>query len=151
MLEGLSGNGRNVPRSGLRLMETGLRFGGRTAAPHTHRNGLSVDFMTPMRKNGKPWAASGLFNLWAYGRNFDDRGRKGEIEVDYEAMAQHIVALEKAAKANGLSIKKIIFDPVLQPFLFETESGKGLKQRIHFTRGRVIPRHDDHYHVDFGL
>jgi penicillin-insensitive murein endopeptidase len=66
-------------------------------------------------------------------------------------MARHIMALERAAKKHGLSIKKIIFDPKLQPFLSKTKSGKGLRKRIYFTRNRVIPRHDDHYHVDFEI
>ena len=68
-------------------------------------------------------------------------------------MAKHILALDKAARKEGLKIKKVIFKIELQNALFKTSSGKKLKQRgIYFVK--VLPKlidnlHDEHYHIDF--
>lgn len=140
-----------LPEQTFVLMETGKRFGGRILPHRTHRNGLSVDFMTPLKKGDEPFVSSGLFNLWAYGRDFDDTGKKDAIAIDYEVMAQHLLAIERSAKKHGLSIQKVIFDPVLRPYLFKSPSGKKLGGRFPFTRNRVVVRHDDHYHIDFRL
>lgn len=140
-----------LPNQTFVLMETGKRFGGRMLPHRTHRNGLSVDFMTPLQKKGEPYAASGLFNLWAYGRDFDDSGKKASLAIDYEVMAQHLLAIERAAKKHGIGIQKVIFDPVLRKYLLKSPSGKKLGSRFPFTRNRVVVRHDDHYHIDFRL
>lgn len=128
--------------------EIGSRKGGLFLPHRTHRNGLSVDFMTPMLKNGKSYRTHHLFNLWGYGLEFDDKGNKGSVSIDYETMAMHLIALEKAAKQNGLEIQKVIFDPVLRPYLLATPSGGKIKH-LPYTKNRVIVRHDDHYHIDF--
>ena len=132
-------------------METGHKSGGRFLPHRTHRNGMSVDFMTPMLKNGKPYQSHHIFNLWGYGWEFDDTGKKGKVSIDYETMARHIMAVYETAPKHGLRIKKVIFDPVLQPYLFQTETGKKLKGKFYFTRHRVSFRHDDHYHIDFEI
>ena len=128
--------------------ETGRRHGGLFLPHRTHRNGLSVDFMTPLLKNGKPYTSHHIFNLWAYGFEFDNNGRWKKISIDYETMAQHLLALQATAKENGLAIQKVIFDPVLRPYLLATPTGKKIKH-LPFTKNRVIVRHDDHYHIDF--
>ena len=130
------------------LGEIGSRHGGHFPPHRTHRNGKSVDFMTPLLKNGKPYQANHLFNLWGYRLEFDNKGSTGNVSIDYETMAKHLLALEKAAKENDLRIQKVIFDPVLRPYLLATPTGKKLKH-LPFTKNRVIVRHDDHYHVDF--
>ena len=130
------------------LGETGRQHGGRFLPHRTHRNGLSVDFMTPLLKNGKPHNSNHLFNLWGYSLEFDNEGKKGNVEIDYETMAKHIFTLEKIARKNGLRIQKVIFDPILRPYLLATPTGKKLKH-LPFTKNRVYVRHDDHYHIDF--
>lgn len=130
------------------LGETGRRHGGSFIPHRTHQNGLSVDFMTPLLKNDKPYSRHHLFNRWGYGWNFDKKGNSGKMRIDYEAMAAHLVAVKKAAKTHGLGIQKVIFDPVLRPYLLATEAGKELRS-LPFTKNRVIIRHDDHYHIDF--
>lgn len=130
--------------------ETGHPNGGHFPPHRTHRNGMSVDFMTPLLKNKKAYRSNHLFNLWGYRYEFDNEGKKGNLEIDYETMARHLIALEKAAKQNGLKIQKVIFDPVLRPYLLATASGKKIKH-LPYTKNRVIIRHDDHYHVDFAL
>jgi penicillin-insensitive murein endopeptidase len=133
------------------LMETGHRNGGKFSPHRTHQNGLSVDFMTPLLKGGKPYNAHHVFTGFGYGYVFDNQGKVDDLEIDYETTAKHLLLLHETAQANGLRIKKVIFDPVLQPYLFKTPSGKKLKGKFYFTRGRVTFRHDDHYHVDFEL
>ena len=130
------------------LGEIGKRNGGRFLPHRTHRNGLSVDFMTPLLKYGEPYRSNHLFNLWGYSWEFNDKGEKGSVEIDYETMAKHLFSLEKMAKENGLRIKKVIFDPVLRPYLLATQTGQKLKH-LPYTKNRVVVRHDDHYHVDF--
>lgn len=140
-----------LPGRGFVLMETGSRAGGRFLPHKTHQSGLSVDFMTPQLKNGKPYENRHVFNLWGYRREFDDTGKVGDIQIDYETLAQHLLLLYETVGENGLKIEKVIFDPVLQPYLLQTPTGKRLKGKFYFTRGRVMVRHDDHYHVDFTL
>lgn len=141
---------KSCPQTRFILGETGRRNGGRFLPHRTHRNGLSVDFMTPLLKNGQSFNSNHLFNLWGYRLEFDDNGKIGNVSIDYETMAKHLLILEKKARQNGLRIQKVIFDPVLRPYLFATPTGAKLKH-LPFTKNRVIIRHDDHYHVDFEI
>lgn len=132
------------------LGETSWRKGGSFLPHRTHRNGLSIDFMTPLLKNGIHYRTHHLLNLWGYRLEFDQKGKLGELEIDYETMARHLYELNIAAKKNGIKIKKVIFDPILRPYLLATPYGKKIKN-LPFTRNRVVIRHDDHYHVDFKI
>lgn len=130
------------------LGETGRKHGGAFIPHRTHQNGLSVDFMTPLLRREEPYHRHHLFNLWGYAHEFDNKGKKGNLEIDFEVMATHLLAIKEAARANGLAIQKVIFDPILRPQLLATKEGKKLRS-LPFTRNRVIIRHDDHYHIDF--
>ena len=130
------------------LGESGCRKGGRFLPHRTHQNGLSVDFMVPMKKKGVPYRCFHIANLWGYGMEFDTKGRMGEVEIDFEAAALHLLALKKAAEKRGWAMQKVIFDPVLRPKLLATSVGSKIKN-LPFTKRRVIIRHDDHYHIDF--
>jgi len=131
------------------LGETGFAQGGRFIPHRTHQNGQSVDFMTPLLKNEKPYTSNHLFNLWGYAWEFDRKGVSGKVEIDYETMVKHLLALDKTASENGLAIQKVIFDPVLKPYLLKAKGGNKIAH-LPFTKNRVVIRHDDHYHVDFG-
>ena len=69
--------------------------------------------------------------------------------IDYEALAAHIVALDKMAKDKGIGIWRVIFDPQLQPKLLATKYGDYIKSNITLSKKRSWVRHDEHYHVDF--
>ncbi len=71
--------------------------------------------------------------------------------IDYEAMAAHIVLLHKEKKARGHDIWRVIFDPQLQPKLFETKYAQYLNKNIHFLKTQSWVRHDEHYHIDFDI
>ncbi|MCB0630020.1 MAG: penicillin-insensitive murein endopeptidase [Saprospiraceae bacterium] len=131
--------------------ETGLRKGGIFHPHRTHRNGLSIDIMTPMLRNQRPYRRNHLFNLWGYAIEFDDEGRlENGAHIDYESLAECILAIKEAARENGLTIQKVIFDPVLRPGLFATEAGRKIRD-LPYTKNRIILRHDDHFHVDFAV
>lgn len=128
--------------------EIGFKKGGRFLPHRTHETGQSVDVMTPLLKYGEAHRTHHVFNLWGYGIEFDDTGKVGNIEVDYETMAKHLYAIKVAARRNDVKIRRIIFDPVLRAYLKNTSHWSKIKD-LPFTRNRVILRHDDHYHIDF--
>jgi penicillin-insensitive murein DD-endopeptidase len=132
--------------------ETGWPNGGRFRPHKTHQNGLSVDFMVPVTKDGRsvPLPAS-VFNKWGYGIEFDRQGRYKNFRIDYETMAVHIGVLAQTAQANGLRLRRVIFAPDLQTQLFNTATGKLIHGRVSFSKNPSWVRHDDHYHVDFEI
>ncbi|MEM9819785.1 MAG: hypothetical protein AAF985_01880 [Bacteroidota bacterium] len=132
------------------LGETGDYDGG-LFVPHTaHQNGMSVDFMVPLRKEGKAYRGQHLFNLWGYSLRFDPEGKCDDLRIDFETIAKHLWALNESALANELVLQKIRFNPALQEKLFATESGKKIRDLPFWPNREVMP-HDNHYHVDFGL
>lgn len=133
--------------------ETGFKDGGQFKPHKTHRNGLSVDFMTPVldRKGNSVHLPTHPFNKFGYSIEFDKEGRYDHYTIDYEALAAHIVALDKTAKAKGVGIWRVIFDPQLQPKLLATKYGEYIKNNITLSKKRSWVRHDEHYHVDFEI
>lgn len=131
--------------------ETGLAAGGRFEPHKTHQNGLSVDFFVPV-VNGRDRPAvlaTTAANKWGYDVEIDDRGRAGDLRVDFETMAAHLLALQRAARARGVGIRRVIFDPGLQPHLHATEAWPEIAGKVRFSTRRAWVRHDEHYHVDF--
>jgi penicillin-insensitive murein endopeptidase len=127
--------------------ETGWPRGGRFRPHRTHQNGLSVDFMVPILRKGAPASlACTVFNKWCYAIEFDSAGRAGQDEIDFDAMAAHLLALQTAAGRHGLKIQKVIFDAPLQMPLLRTRHGRSLRMPF---LGYAWVRHDEHYHVDF--
>ena len=133
--------------------ETGWVSGGPFPPHKTHQNGLSVDFMTPiLSKEGEvERLPTSVFNKFGYNIEFDEKGAWRDAKIDYEAIALHLKLLSEAARNHGIEIERVIFDPVLQPYLFGTETGKEIKRRLRFSTKRSWVRHDEHYHVDFRL
>ncbi|MCG7499712.1 penicillin-insensitive murein endopeptidase [Vibrio sp. Of7-15] len=131
--------------------ETGFEEGERFRPHKTHRNGLSVDFMTPViNESGQSvHLPTHPFNKFGYNIEFDEKGQYDDLRIDYVAMAAHIVQLHKQSKAMGYDLWRVIFDPKLQPHLFTTEYGEYLKKNVQFSKKRSWVRHDEHYHVDF--
>lgn len=131
--------------------ETGKRRGGEFSPHKTHRNGLSVDFMVPLaneRGHSVAMPTSPL-NKWGYGLEFDESGRLDELVIDAEAMAEHLYQLHSAATQAGIGVRRVIFDPRLQPLLHGTRRWDYLKEQLRFSTRPSWVRHDDHYHVDF--
>ncbi|NKF50725.1 replication initiation protein [Shewanella sp. WXL01] len=141
------------PNKVFKYAETGFESGGRFRPHKTHRNGLSVDFMTPVidNKGNSVHLPTNVFNKLGYNIEFDANDQYDGLMIDYDAMAAHIVSLHKAALANEIEIWRVIFDPQLQPHLFKTRYANYLKQHITFSKKRSWVRHDEHYHVDFSV
>ncbi|WP_043320682.1 penicillin-insensitive murein endopeptidase [Microbulbifer sp. HZ11] len=141
------------PNKVFKYAETGFKEGGKFKPHKTHRNGLSVDFMTPViDPSGKSvHLPTNPLNKLGYDIEFDEHDQFGELKIDYEAMAAHIVSLHKQAKVRGHELWRVIFDPKLQVNLFKTKYADYLKENITFSRKRSWVRHDEHYHVDFSI
>ncbi len=133
--------------------ETGFREGGEFKPHKTHRNGLSIDFMVPVvnSKGESVHLPTHALNKYGYAIEFDDQGRFGEYRIDYDALAAHMVALHRAAMAQGIKIWRILFDPGLQSFLYASKYGKEVRESVFIPKKRSWVRHDEHYHVDFKL
>ncbi|QDO99936.1 penicillin-insensitive murein endopeptidase [Thalassotalea sp. PS06] len=133
--------------------ETGFAEGGQFKPHKTHRNGLSVDFMTPVvdASGESVHLPTHPFNKFGYEIEFDSNDRYEDYQIDYDALAAHIVALHKSAKKHGVDLWRVIFDPQLQPKLLATNYGDYLKAHIQFSTKRSWVRHDEHYHVDFAI
>lgn len=131
--------------------ETGFKEGGEFKPHKTHRNGLSVDFMTPVinAEGASVHLPTHPFNKFGYDIEFDHKGQYESLSIDYVALSAHIVALHKESKALGFDIWRVIFDPALQPNLFKTKYGEYLRNNIQFSKKPSWVRHDEHYHVDF--
>lgn len=133
--------------------ETGWPWGGSFAPHKTHANGTSVDFHVPVRTpDGRvselpTWP----FNLYGYGLRFDRSGRSGGYNLDFEAMGEHLLALERAARTHGIRIRRVIFDVGLQPRLGATKPGALAMSRMAFSARQAWVPHSEHYHVDFDV
>ncbi|HYV93454.1 MAG TPA: hypothetical protein VE978_16900 [Chitinophagales bacterium] len=139
-----------------RLMECSAKNGGKMLMHYTHQNGLSIDFMTPLIKNGKPIKTYDRLGLLRYQLFFDANGRLNshkDAAIDFETVAKHIVALDNAARKHGLAIQKVILKIDLKDDLFKTASGKELLKRgIYFAHALppgINAVHGNHYHIDF--
>ena len=144
------------PEVKFRLMECGNKRGGKMWPHRTHQAGLSADFMLPKVKNEKPHRWFDRLGVWHYLLQTDAAGNyTSRVRIDFETTARHLLALDDAARKNGLRIKKVILKIELKDDFLKTKSGKKVKARgIYFARSLpniVNQLHDDHYHVDFSL
>ena len=149
-LEGTNKNRKYV------VMECSHEKGGKLWPHRTHQNGLSIDFMMPLVMNGMPYYELDLLGARHYGLGFDDQGRyekNNAVQIDFETVAQHLLALLAAGKKHRVRIKKVIIKVELKDELYAGKYGKQLKNSgIYVVRGLtplINNLHDDHYHVDF--
>nr|WP_294858625.1 hypothetical protein [uncultured Fluviicola sp.] len=140
------------------LMECSNEHGGKIWPHRTHQNGLSVDFMSPLLKDGTSCTDFNTVGLPHYLMDFDDNGIYTEDSaspIDFNLIARHLLELNTQAKQNGLKIEKVILKIALKDNLFATEYGKKLKNSgIYFAvnlSDLIDSLHDDHYHVDFSI
>jgi penicillin-insensitive murein endopeptidase len=147
-----------LPHSEFGLMECSNEHGGKIWPHKTHQNGLSVDFMSPLLKNGVPTTDFNTIGLPHYLMDFDENGTYTEdstYTIDFNLMAQHLLLLNEEAKKHGLRIEKVILKIALKDDLFATENGEKLKASgMYFATNLselIDSLHDDHYHVDFRI
>ena len=90
-------------------------------------------------------------NRFGYDINFDRKGQAGSRRIDFDAMAIHLLALDKAAREYGIGVQRVIFDIDLQPLLFASRHGAEVRRRLNFNKAQAWVRHDQHYHVEFDV
>jgi penicillin-insensitive murein endopeptidase len=144
---------RSNPELRFVYAEASWPWGARLWPHRTHNNGTAVDFHVPVRTESGAVATSpaSIFNLFGYGLDFDKSGRSGSYHIDFEAIALHLLALDKAARAHGISIRRVIFDMRLHSRLFAAKSGTRLRRTLPFNVSQAWVRHDEHYHVEFNV
>jgi penicillin-insensitive murein endopeptidase len=133
--------------------ESGWEDGGRIKPHRTHQNGLAVDFMVPVLDTdgeSEPLPV-GVTNSFGYGIEFDANARYENLTIDFEAIAEHLYALDVAAREQGIGVSRVIFETAYLPRLYRTKRGQWIKENIAFMRGEPWIRHDEHYHVDFSV
>ena len=145
-----------LPEIQFGLMECSRENGGRIRPHFTHQNGLSVDFMSPLCRNGKQCLDYDFQGAPHYLMAFDADGNYSAdktVSIDFETMAVHLLTLAEEAKKSGLAIEKVILKLDLKDNLFATPSGKKLRASGIYFATNLTPLvnalHDDHYHVDF--
>ena len=133
--------------------ESGWPWGGSFAPHKSHANGTAADFHVPVRTlDGQvSELPTSPFNQFGYSVEFDKAGQAGSYKIDFEAMALHLLALDRAATAHGIRIRRVIFDVDLQPRLAATAAGAQGMRRLGFNKRQAWVRHDEHYHVDFDV
>ena len=138
------------------LMECSHPNGGELVPHRTHQNGLSIDFMSPLQKDGKPYHGLDDMGAFHYFMDFTDDGvydKDSTVSIDFETIVIHILELQKQAKKYGLRIKKVLLKTQLRDELYATTSGEKLRESDIYVVKALTPLinklHDDHYHIDF--
>jgi penicillin-insensitive murein endopeptidase len=131
--------------------DTGTANGGPLWPHRTHQNGLSVDFFMPMvDQRGPARLPTSTVNRAGYGLELTETGTIHALTADWAAVGQHLLALEAAGRAHSVVIKRIIVTPAFHQKLLEaTPQLARLYPR--FMQQEAWVRHDEHYHVDFGI
>ncbi len=144
---------KELPDKVYKYAETGFKNGGQFKPHKTHQNGLSIDFMTPVidEAGQSVHLPTHAFNRYGYDIEFDVDGTYKNYRIDYTALAAHLVALHKAALAQGHDLWRVIFDPSLQAGLLKTQYADYIRKHIQLSKRRSWVRHDEHYHVDFAI
>lgn len=94
---------------------------------------------------------TGITNKFGYSIDFDAEARYEGLKIDFEAMAEHLYALSRAAESSGVGISRVIFERKYLPQLYATRRGPYIKANIAFMKNAPWVRHDEHYHVDFAV
>ena len=75
------------------------------------------------------------------------------IKIDFDFMAEYILAIDRNARKHGLKIAKVIIKVEYKPHLFATTNGKKLRNSGIYVVRSLTPAvnqlHDEHFHIDF--
>lgn len=133
--------------------ETGFRRGGRFRPHRTHQNGLSVDvFMPVLDAEGSPASLpTPPWRRFGYALEFDADGRGEGLSIDFAALAELLVVLQRAAVRHGLDVARIIIAPEYIDRVLAAGGSRLALLADRFTRTPAWVRHDEHLHLDFRL
>ncbi len=127
--------------------------GGRLAPHRTHQNGTSVDFFVPVRDaagRSLPLPTS-PFTRFGYDLEFDAEGQLDDLRIDFEALAEHLYELQRAAENHAAGLRLVILDTRYLPLLERSERGRWARRTLRFLPRQAWVRHDEHYHIDFDV
>jgi penicillin-insensitive murein DD-endopeptidase len=134
--------------------ETGWKNGGNFWPHRTHRNGLCVDFIVPVREVANQKKPTTMFlwvlNAWGYNTRFDEVGCNASYSIDFYAIIEHLCALQESCQLFSLRIKQVIFDQPLLTLLKKEDVHQKLKT-IPFADFKAWVPHDSHYHIEFEI
>ena len=144
---------KSLPNTKFVYAETGWKNGGSFKPHKTHQNGLSVDFMVPIKnsKGESVFLPTNVFNKWGYSIDFDLEGNFQEYKIDYDAMSSHIRLIHENSLQAKIDLWRVIFDPKMQADLLNAKEGKYIQENIKLSSKRSWVRHDEHYHIDFDI
>ncbi|MFN5415428.1 MAG: hypothetical protein ACK5B9_00105, partial [Flavobacteriia bacterium] len=149
---------KKIPQRNFGVMECSHEDGGKLSPHITHQNGLSVDFMTPLMSKDSIFGNLDKIGLQHYFLDFNSDGKylkDNSVQIDFDALALHILTLNELSSSKGLKIEKILFKIELLDNLFASKFGKKLKESGIYFAKKLSPQinalHDDHYHIDFSL
>lgn len=147
---------KKCPNRKFMIMECSRKNGGKMWPHRTHQNGTSIDFATPLLKNGKVFHGDFRRGVFHYAMKFDEKGQFGKKKkIDFETLGIHLLTLDSVARTNGLYIKKVLMKINLKDDFYKSKSGGKVKQKgIYFAQyltPMIDNMHDDHYHVDFAF
>jgi penicillin-insensitive murein endopeptidase len=80
----------------------------------------------------------------------DAQGKSNAYVLDLEAISDPLASLREAAEAKGVPIAKVVLYPPIRRRLATTKAWSRISD-LPFTQKEAWVRHDDHYHVDFGV
>ena len=143
----------SMPEKRFMYGETGLATGGPFKPHRTHQSGVSVDFMVPVvdRAHRSVLMPTSIRNKFGYDLEFDASGSLDDLQIDFEALAEHLYHLAEAAKKHQVKIKTVIFQKELTELLFQTKRGDVLRNSVPFMKTTPWIKHDEHYHVEFSI
>jgi penicillin-insensitive murein endopeptidase len=154
LVEVFAARARERPDRRFIVGETGWAQGGRFWPHKSHENGLSVDVFMPLRDEAGrardvttwPWKKFG------YGLEFDEKGKLGDLSIDFDELALLLTEIDARAAAFGLRVQQIIVAPEYVPLILAGPSRKKVARlSAAFLRRPVWWRHDEHVHVDFAV
>lgn len=132
--------------------EMGKEEGGPLWPHKTHQNGLAADFFMPVvNKSGEAAEVPiSAFNKFGYDLEFDKHGKLDDLVIDWQAVGEHLIALESTGKAHGVQIERIIITPDFHETLFRVNPNLKRLAPL-FMKKEAWVRHDEHYHIDFKI
>ncbi|NRA13654.1 MAG: penicillin-insensitive murein endopeptidase, partial [Crocinitomicaceae bacterium] len=113
----------NGKKRKFRIMEFSNEYGGKMFPHRTHQNGMSVDMMMPLMKDGKPYYDLDDLGAMHYLLEFNKEGQyinDTTISIDFQMAAEEINMMRNEASALGLNMTKVIFNTDLRDELFDT-------------------------------
>ena len=132
--------------------DLGWKEGGSFKPHKTHQNGLSADFFVPVQntKGAPSKVPISVFNKFGYDVEFDANGSYKDLDIDWPALARHLVALDNAGTKRGVAVELVILDPKLRK-IFLQHAPRARLFASRFSKKRAWVRHDEHYHVNFSI